>query len=698
MLSHIAYMIGRDADDEVNRDDLRAWLKVYPWLVILDGLDEVPASGERSAVIEAINGFLSEIAGAGADAMVIVTSRPQGYNNDLDERYWARWQLADLDSELAVKYAEALSLAQYPLDRDRRNRTLSALKRAMEHPATARLMVSPLQVTILHIIIDGGGSAPVGRWALFNEYFQILKKREKSKGGPIQAVLEKNWDHIDPVHYQAGLVLQTESEAAGAAGAHFTLKRLKSLIKAFLRSIDYSKHETELRADELGNLAVNRLVLMSMRQQGRTEAEGLITFDVRSLQEFMAAAELTTETERAPTLGDSDNSSKIEERLIQICGAAHWHHCFLIAASRCFSETALYHLRSVLVAIPRTLDTNVSYRLSRMGARLALDLLADGIGINHPISRKKLVVHALDLLELGPSNLDERLVSIWQPETADIYEERLRHWLSSGSKISSAAAWKLLLLLCKDKSERFLPIAENNWPSMADEVLDILTAMINRYGARQFVLPTPSFWEKAFFSMVKIEAPKVLDSFHPYMERNELPKCDAERLFRDIFSGDAEWISAPFPNDLQDAQFSLAIHIRSIRTKHAVLACTDTSGWHPSWLAFAASARFLQNPCREGLASCLREIASGNTFETAKRLGGYFLSWPVSSLLNFASNTEELISLSDRAAAGDFGDHDSWEIAEERWSRNGISSADLQIQGSNGPFGRDIGRIGAPFP
>lgn len=70
-----------------------------------------------------------------------------------------------------------------------------------------------------------------------------------------------------------------------------------------------------------------------------------------------------------------------------------------------------------------------------MGARLALDLLADGIGINHPISRKKLVVHALDLLELGPSNLDERLVSIWQPETADIYEERLRHWLSSGSKI-----------------------------------------------------------------------------------------------------------------------------------------------------------------------------------------------------------------------------------------------------------------------
>lgn len=313
LLSHIAYMIGRDADDEVNRDDLRAWLKVYPWLVILDGLDEVPASGERSAVIEAINGFLSEIAGAGADAMVIVTSQPQGYNNDLDERYWARWQLADLDLELAVKYAEALSLAQYPLDRDRRNRTLSALKRAMEHPATARLMVSPLQVTILHIIIDGGGSAPVGRWALFNEYFQILKKREKSKGGPIQAVLEKNWDHIDPVHYQAGLVLQTESEAAGAAGAHFTLKRLKSLIKAFLRSIDYSKHETELRADELGNLAVNRLVLMSMRQQGRTEAEGLITFDVRSLQEFMAAAELTTETERAPTLGDSDNSSKMEE-------------------------------------------------------------------------------------------------------------------------------------------------------------------------------------------------------------------------------------------------------------------------------------------------------------------------------------------------------------------------------------------------
>jgi hypothetical protein len=214
LLNHIASDIGRAGDGSVDRDDLRSWLKSYPWVIVLDGLDEVPPSGERPAVVSAISGLVSEIAEAQADVLLIVTSRPQGYNKDLDERYWSHWHLVDMPSEKALKYGAALSLALHPHDEDRRSKIETGLGRAMRQPATARLMVSPLQVTIMHLIVDGGGSAPVGRWPLFNEYFQILKKRERAKGGDTFEVLERNWDHLDPVHYRAGLVLQTQSETA----------------------------------------------------------------------------------------------------------------------------------------------------------------------------------------------------------------------------------------------------------------------------------------------------------------------------------------------------------------------------------------------------------------------------------------------------------------------------------------------------
>lgn len=87
MLSYIAMRLSRDIDSPITVNDLREWLTICPWLVIFDGLDEVPASGNRSAVIGSIDAFWDEVHLAQADVIAIVTTRPQGYNFALSSRF-----------------------------------------------------------------------------------------------------------------------------------------------------------------------------------------------------------------------------------------------------------------------------------------------------------------------------------------------------------------------------------------------------------------------------------------------------------------------------------------------------------------------------------------------------------------------------------------------------------------------------------
>jgi predicted NACHT family NTPase len=61
ILAHVQNLISGRTNYHVEASDIREWLCNYPWLVIFDGLDEVPASSNRSELMNAVRDFLVDI-------------------------------------------------------------------------------------------------------------------------------------------------------------------------------------------------------------------------------------------------------------------------------------------------------------------------------------------------------------------------------------------------------------------------------------------------------------------------------------------------------------------------------------------------------------------------------------------------------------------------------------------------------------
>lgn len=673
LLSQIADDLAVAADQALERSDLRKWLSLYPWIVILDGLDEVPPSGERSAIVDAISAFVSEIADARADVLLIVTTRPQGYNDDLATDEWEHIYLSDLQPERALAYAQSLSFARYQTDPERRDRLQTLLGDAIKKPATSRLMHSPLQVTIMHAIVDTGSSVPSARWTLFNEYFEILRKREKAKGGENQKILERNWSLLGQIHQHAGLILQTNSELSGSAGAVLSRPQFGDMLGALLRSGGYTDTQIAPRVDELSSVALHRLVLLCSRE------EGMISFDVRSLQEYMAAAALT-----------SGRQIDVEARLSHIAGLAHWRHVFLIAASRCFSEDAFFHLRSIVVAIPRNLETREEQRETKAGARLALEMFSDGIGNDYPVARRQLAIHALEILDAGPAGVSSALLSLLEDLTEDLIFNSVSEAIAEGASNKSVAAWKYLLLLA-EKSSRFLRLAEEAWPKDAELILRIVESLD---------APLPS--QKLIAGLLD-----AVGRIHPMTARRRLSrflkmtsgskeedyKALRERLgdFGDEYEGRIEVL----PD--HEGRSPLRLHVVSHNNTQPPFHDVEVDLFHIGWRVISLVAEFTHRPDKSKLAEVLNRLADLDDGLKIARELDIWLPWPVASAVASCKDVSDLRRLASAAAGGDFGDVEDWVAAEERWNRVGIVRADFPLGPVALPMDRHIGGYGLPL-
>ncbi|UJW85105.1 NACHT domain-containing protein [Devosia sp. SL43] len=663
LLTFIAQELAVVSDGDVSRADIREWLGLHPWLLVLDGLDEVPSTGERPALIKAINSFFSEVAEANADILTIVTTRPQGYNKDLDPEIWEHWRLAELSVKQALDYAKGFGEARYRDDKHRRSELLSQLSAASKQPATARLMTSPLQVTILHFIVDTGGGVPAARWTLFNEYFEVLKRRERAKGGETQRVLEHHWNQLGPLHHRIGLILQSDSEHGGGAGGKLSHDRLKGIVRSYLQSEGFAEDDLNARVDELMSLALHRLVLLS------TQEEGQVQFDVRSLQEFMAAAALT-----------SGDQNLMESRLAHIAGKTHWQHVFLIAASRCFADDAFHYRRTAIVSIARQLDASEPDIVVRNGARLAVELLADGIGSDHPISRRQLLLHSLDTLQLGEDMIDEKLYSLWDEATLDILHRKTEELLKLNGP-GARATWLLLISVAKEHPTWTMGLIRSHWPENPVEALQILDSSTLPWHPEIDALAVEALM-RAGPSAVR-QLPQLRSQANRFREKGSAFASLLWRLFEERNALNASVF-------LADGGF----HIKISRIHQEKNVPEIDSDGAKDWRVVRLASEFSQNPGKDLLSRILVEIADGY-FETAKLLINR-LPWPLASILHEADTAEELKDWSDRVALGHIGDGTDWSRAERRWQKVGIVEQDLLELRKGVWFSHDVAQVGCP--
>lgn len=85
IIEYIRYKLETKGKGEISLEEIRRLLSSLAFIFIFDGLDEVPSTSNRSDIINEINDFLDiELRRQNCDALIIGTTRPQGYAKEFD--------------------------------------------------------------------------------------------------------------------------------------------------------------------------------------------------------------------------------------------------------------------------------------------------------------------------------------------------------------------------------------------------------------------------------------------------------------------------------------------------------------------------------------------------------------------------------------------------------------------------------------
>lgn len=396
LLRYIAGRIRSASPYDITASDLATWLSQWPWLLVLDGLDEVASPHMRESVTAAVSAFLVDAAAVDADVLVIVTTRPQGYAGEFGSEEYERLDLLALDERASVAYAGRLTAARFPDDEDARQKLQTRLSEAVSNDDSSRLMTTPLQITIMALLLERRQRAPHDRYQLFNAYFDTIYSREMNKATPIARLLEEHRSDVEAIHEMVALDLQRRAENERAKDVSISASELRAHALNRLEQEGYDSDQASSLANRLVSAATHRLVLLVPRRVDE------VNFEVRSLQEYMAA--------RALTNGESDS---VLEQLRMLVASAHWRNTWLFSAGRIFRERE--KLRSPLITMMVAMDNDgLLPWLAAPGAELATDLIADDLAIRSPQYRRMLADHAMKRLSGLPDSTSMQLAGALQ--------------------------------------------------------------------------------------------------------------------------------------------------------------------------------------------------------------------------------------------------------------------------------------------
>ena len=490
--TYLAERVERLAARAVSAEDIQETLRCRPCVLILDGLDEVVVPRLRRLMLARIQEFLQRADQLGADLTVMATSRPTDYQNQFDpERFW-HLELLALSPNKVHSFAEKWVQAK-KLREEEQNRVLRTLEECQRDESLSALLRTPLQVTIILLIVKGGGRPPSQREALFNEYWSTIFRRERSKA---KRIIQSDEPLLFNLHAYLGYLLHRRAAEQNVQSL-LSEEEFRQVIREFLcRKDSRSPDEAiNLRMEQLVREARDRLVLIVEPEHG------LFGFEQRSLQEFFAAVHLLlTATGTEQRFG----------RLKAIARSEHWRNVALFFAGR-VARLQSGEASNILELVCRPVDREEVYRYLRPGAWLALEIAADGaLGINRDLQYNALE-YGLEVLETGlASEREDELQSFAEQLSPEDRRDILRPVLEEKARSLPVACLKPVLDLYGQLYgatslflERSDALLQNQWKNEVLSTLDIAlrhesepTWMVERLQAHwpHWIEQLPRWW------------------------------------------------------------------------------------------------------------------------------------------------------------------------------------------------------------
>lgn len=602
-----------------------------PLLLVLDGFDEIGATGDRQRVVASTRAFLRGLAQSSARIHVIATTRPQGYTGELGRLGLPLMpaSLVLLDTQEALRYGKRLVEAKIA-DVDLQAKTIERLTDAAKKPATARLLTTPLQVTIVAALVQQQGRAPKERWRLFSSYFDYTYKREIERDSYASALLAEYRSHIEAIHARVGLLLQVEAERVGGASARMTHSELRIVVETVLKEDDVPEPRfSELVADIL-KAAEERLVFLVEPEPGR------FGFEIRSLQEFMAAWALS----QGP---DAD----VTARMVQVSKSPMFRNVLLFVTSRLYSESS--HLRE---QIPGLLCGNSNRGEVESpadqggGALLALEILEEGAPLSQPRQAAALLERAVRVLDLPVGDRQARLARVSSDESMAFVKALETRVAESKGRSPALAAWVCLMEAVSCGRVWARPLAERFWSTISAR--DVILACVQA-GVRG------GQWMAARLAETVQDVPP-----ERRIEYLEHVKTFSVRLPW------LEWLSHTI---VERAHWDRELpYLTRLRDEGRRTMPPPELDGPASWQGLLAVARFLVEPSAQSLSAALDMVASDVPCSQWGRLAR-LVTWPLAACLRSAATPSELQDYARRMSAGELGDISDWLEAESGWVR-----------------------------
>jgi len=404
-----AYLVDRihsATDRSFTIEELHRVLRTNPSLLILDGLDEVTDQDLRDLLLDRIGEFTNRSKSVfQADMQVLATTRPRGYSAQFNPRHYLHLQLVRLQPPKVRHYVERWIEAKR-LDDEKSTRIRDGIEECLADPQISLLTNTPLQVTILLLIVLAGGIPPRQREALFNEYLEVIYKREKSKA---RSIIRTEKELLFGLHKYIGYVLHEEAATAQLVSSVLAYDEYYRQVSVYLTHNDpYSSAEVrQAGLDAVVKDAGDRLVLLV------ESPATFYGFELRSIQEFFAACHLTD------TALDTEQRYR---RFEAICRAPHWRNVSLFFAGR---VGRMYSGEAAnVLEVCKAVDRDGADFFVKRGCILALELANDrAFGPNRRLQRS-LLEYGLTVLdgELTPPRLANILETVARLPIEDVYD------------------------------------------------------------------------------------------------------------------------------------------------------------------------------------------------------------------------------------------------------------------------------------